>query len=215
MATEKQIAANRANAQKSTGPRSPEGKSASSRNSLKSGIYTQSLIIRGEDPAELKTLRDNFYEVHCPQAADERALVDTLISNEWTLRRLRKCAAQIWESAFALSDELRDLRQPTILADAFADNQQNFLNLQRPINAAERAFHRALLDLQRLKKSRPHMQLVESEPASVEMASFPQNPPDPPTDPQTVPAAALPDPSPTCALASQSPTPAPRASLDM
>jgi hypothetical protein len=184
MATEKQIAANRANAQKSTGPRTPEGKSASSQNSLKSGIYAKSLIIRGEDPAELETLRDDFYEIHRPQAADERALVDTLISSEWTLRRLRKCAAQIWESAFGLSEVIEDFRPPTMLADAFADSQPNFLNLQRLIDAADRAFHRALADLRRLQSSRPPSQPAESKPPSVEMASFPQNPVDPPAHPQ-------------------------------
>jgi hypothetical protein len=37
MSTEAQINANRLNAQKSTGPRTPEGKAASSLNALKSG----------------------------------------------------------------------------------------------------------------------------------------------------------------------------------
>lgn len=38
MATEKQIAANRANAKKSTGPKSAAGKERSSRNSIKHGL---------------------------------------------------------------------------------------------------------------------------------------------------------------------------------
>jgi hypothetical protein len=96
MATPAQIAANRLNAQKSTGPRTAEGKAASSTNALKSGIYAQSLIVRGEDPAELEALREDFYTAHQPESADERALVDTLVHSEWTLRRLRKCAAQLW-----------------------------------------------------------------------------------------------------------------------
>ena len=52
MPTEAQINANRLNAQKSTGPTSPEGKARSALNALKSGIDAWSHIIPGEDPAE-------------------------------------------------------------------------------------------------------------------------------------------------------------------
>jgi hypothetical protein len=56
MPTQAQLNANRLNAQKSTGPTSPEGKATSSLNALKSGIDAWSHIIPGEDPAELETL---------------------------------------------------------------------------------------------------------------------------------------------------------------
>src|SRR5438034_1241699 len=45
MATQAQITANRANALKSTGPRSPEGKSASRFNALKHGLDADSLVL--------------------------------------------------------------------------------------------------------------------------------------------------------------------------
>jgi hypothetical protein len=99
MPTLKQLEANRRNALKSTGPRTPGGKAASSTNALKTGIYAKSLIIPGEDVAELETLIADFYEIHQPAAADERSLVDTLIVNEWTLRRLRKAECQIWDTS--------------------------------------------------------------------------------------------------------------------
>ena len=56
MATQAQINANRANAQKSTGPRSVEGKSASRFNALKHGIDAASIVIPGEDPADYDAL---------------------------------------------------------------------------------------------------------------------------------------------------------------
>jgi hypothetical protein len=62
MATIKQIEANRLNAQKSTGPRSTEGKAVTSMNALKSGIDAQSHIIRGEDHAQLQTLAAEYLE---------------------------------------------------------------------------------------------------------------------------------------------------------
>jgi hypothetical protein len=51
MATEKQIAANRANAQKTTGPRTEHGKSTSAMNALKTGLDAKNEIIeRCEEP---------------------------------------------------------------------------------------------------------------------------------------------------------------------
>jgi hypothetical protein len=59
MATPAQIAANQANAQKSTGPRSVEGKSVSRFNALKHGIDAASIVIPGEDPADYDALADH------------------------------------------------------------------------------------------------------------------------------------------------------------
>ena len=56
MSSQAQLDANRLNAQKSTGPTSPEGKAVSSLNALKSGIDAHSEIIRDEDPAALEAL---------------------------------------------------------------------------------------------------------------------------------------------------------------
>jgi hypothetical protein len=56
MATAAQIAANQANAQKSTGPRSVEGKSVSRFNALKHGIDAATIVIPGEDRAVYEAL---------------------------------------------------------------------------------------------------------------------------------------------------------------
>src|ERR1044071_8715001 len=96
MPTEAQINANRLNAQKSTGPKSPEGKAASSLNALKSGIDAWSHIIPGEDPAELETLTAQSPQHSQPADPTQLALVDTLVSAEWIQRRLRRIEAQLW-----------------------------------------------------------------------------------------------------------------------
>jgi hypothetical protein len=58
MATAAQIAANRRNALKSSGPRTAEGKAASRIHAFKSGIC-QIPHIRGQDPTELEALGDD------------------------------------------------------------------------------------------------------------------------------------------------------------
>src|ERR1039457_6229806 len=96
MSSLRQIEANRLNSQKSTGPRSAEGKAASSMNALKSGIDAQSNIIRGENAADLQALADFYYQECRPSTAQERFCVDILIRNDWQLRRLERVDAQLW-----------------------------------------------------------------------------------------------------------------------
>jgi len=99
-ASPRQIAANRLNAQKSTGPRSAEGKAVARMNALKTGIHAQSLIIYGEKAEDLETLAAEYYDHHQPATPQERLWLDILIRNEWLLRRLFAAEAQIWDHAY-------------------------------------------------------------------------------------------------------------------
>jgi len=78
MSTTQQINANRQNAQRSTGPRSPEGKAVSRFNALKSGIDAQAQVIPGEDPAGLEALVAEYQERFDTSTPECRMLVDTM-----------------------------------------------------------------------------------------------------------------------------------------
>src|SRR5579872_2657537 len=95
MATDKQIAANRANAAKSTGPCSVEGKAVSSMNAVTSGIYAESEIIKGENPDALDKLADSFYLDYQPANAMEAALLDNVIRDTWLLIRFARIDVEI------------------------------------------------------------------------------------------------------------------------
>ena len=69
---------NRANSQHSTGPTSARGKARSAQNSFKYGLYSQELIIQGEDPAEFDHLRATLRDEHQPANTTEEILVDEL-----------------------------------------------------------------------------------------------------------------------------------------
>jgi hypothetical protein len=84
----KQRAASRANAQKSTGPRSAAGKAVSRFNALKHGICAVHQIMFDENPEELAELAAEYNELYSPADAKERFLVDTLVASEWRLRPL-------------------------------------------------------------------------------------------------------------------------------
>ncbi len=52
MSTTEQINANRQNAQKSTGPKTNEGKAAVSKNAVKHGLFAAEAVIEGENQTE-------------------------------------------------------------------------------------------------------------------------------------------------------------------
>jgi hypothetical protein len=90
MATDKQIAANRRNAQKSCGPRTEEGKQASSRNSFKLGIHISDAALF-DDPESAADLERTFHEYLDslqPINALERDCLEELATCKVQLRRL-------------------------------------------------------------------------------------------------------------------------------
>jgi len=191
MATEKQIEANRLNAQKSTGPRSVEGKAAASQNALKSGIDAESQVIRGEDPAALAALTGDYLAEFQPQAAAERALLDILIDSEWLLRRLRKAEAQLWEAEFAHLQRC-SVPEKQSHGDALERGQQTFARLERRRDSIQRSYRRSLQDLRQLQGSRQ-----ESRPApTVEPERHAAAPPPAASPVPTAPPAAPSAPAP-------------------
>jgi hypothetical protein len=95
MSTDRQIEANRLNAQHSTGPSTPEGLAAVRLNGLKYGLYAETLILPGEDPAEFDALLDRLDAEHQPATPTEEIFVSQIAMASW--RRLR---VQRMEAAF-------------------------------------------------------------------------------------------------------------------
>jgi hypothetical protein len=148
MATEKQIEANRRNAAKSTGPRSAEGKAASRMNALKSGVYAEAEIVAGEDPAALETMTAEYIQRFHPTTPEQRHYVDTLIRDDWRLRRLARAESQLWEYTMRHTpffDKETPLGHVVTVAD------ETFARLQRRINDVQRSYRDALRELQRLQ----------------------------------------------------------------
>ena len=83
MATDRQIAANRENALKSTGPRTPEGRAAVRLNSLTHGLTAKTLVLPGESEEDFGSLLDSLAAEHDPITPTEQALVSP--SSPWPL----------------------------------------------------------------------------------------------------------------------------------
>jgi len=87
----KQITANQANARKSTGPKTPEGRAVAKMNALKHGILSREVLVRGlhrkESNRELTALHQRFWQELDPVGPMEEMLVDQIVSAHWRLRR--------------------------------------------------------------------------------------------------------------------------------
>ncbi|MGA8027180.1 MAG: hypothetical protein WB992_08530 [Bryobacteraceae bacterium] len=125
---------NRLNSQHSTGPRTPQGKVTSSGNSLKHGLASGEIVIPGEDPAAFNALLHGLVEEHRPASPTEELLVNEMAQSYWlTQRALRfqnECFTEngVDEKRLAL-----------------------FLRYQ---TTHDRAFHKALNTLMKLRKER-------------------------------------------------------------
>jgi hypothetical protein len=87
MATEAQIEANRANAQKSTGPRTPEGKAVVSQNALTHGLLARAGVIPGEEVHEFEAHREGLRKQLKPGSPLEEVLAERVVDLSWRLKR--------------------------------------------------------------------------------------------------------------------------------
>src|SRR5512134_2153380 len=87
MATEAQIEANRINAQKSTGPRTPEGKAVVSRNAITHGLLARAGVIPGEDAHEFEVHREGLRKQLRPGSPLEEVLAQRVVDLSWRLKR--------------------------------------------------------------------------------------------------------------------------------
>ena len=89
--SDKQIAANRTNALKSTGPLTPTGKAIASRNALKHGLLAKEVVITEgegvESQEQFDSLLADLREQFNPQGALEAMLVEKIAVSYWRLRR--------------------------------------------------------------------------------------------------------------------------------
>src|SRR3954468_24719613 len=86
--SEKKRAANRANAQQSTGPRSAEGKAAASRNAVTHGLSAAAVVLPGEDPAAFDAYAAAVVAELRPAGVLQTDLAREVAVASWKLRRV-------------------------------------------------------------------------------------------------------------------------------
>ena len=163
MASPAQILANRNNAQRSSGPKTAEGKQASSRNAIRHGLTGAQIVIPGEDASAYEDLRKGVCASYNPANDAERLLVDQIAANAWRLMR-----AQRIETAF-LTNLAEDSCDPeAAVARAFVDQPADLMRIQRYVVAASNAYYKAIAQLERHQKDRA---VAEYEAAMIQSMS--------------------------------------------
>jgi hypothetical protein len=120
MISEKQLEANRRNAQHSTGPKTIEGKAQSSRNNLRHGLTGQISLLPTEDREAHDAFCNELIDSFNPETPLERQLAQSVAEDSWRLNR----ACAIENNMFALghAGERRELQ--IALADARCFQEQ-------------------------------------------------------------------------------------------
>ncbi len=95
MVTIKQAKANKSNAQKSTGPKTAEGKANSKMNAENNGLLSKCALMSGDDADEFEELRAILFQEFEPVGGYEEALVDNLAGLFWRLRRSLRMEGEI------------------------------------------------------------------------------------------------------------------------
>jgi hypothetical protein len=152
MISEKQLEANRRNAQRSTGPKTTEGKARSSRNNLRHGLTGQINILPTEDREAHDAFCNELSESLRPETPMERQFALSVAEDSWRLNRARA----IENNMFALGHEGERREIRIALADArtfqaYANQFQLLTLYEQRIN---RSLQQNLKQLQELQTER-------------------------------------------------------------
>ncbi len=95
--SEKQHAANKANAQHSSGPKTPEGREAIRFNALTFGLRTRTIILPTENAAAYSQLWDELCADFNPRTRFEMCCFETIVIAQWHLIRNANSENQIYQ----------------------------------------------------------------------------------------------------------------------
>jgi hypothetical protein len=151
MATVAQIAANRLNARKSTGPKTPAGKHRSARNAVKWGLFSQHVLLNDQDDGEWEELSFRIRALLQPTDGAEELLVDEIIANWFRLARCLKIDGGLFRAYSTYQG------QACGLGTAFAQAAQLdcFGKLSRYEQHLERKLALSLQRLHSVRRARP------------------------------------------------------------
>ena len=138
------LAANRANAAKSTGPRTTAGIEKTRYNATRHGLSGKQVVIQGEDPAAYEALLQGLKDSYRPANTAEAILVEEIAQTFWRLQRARALEAE----AFLMLSGGADPIIP------FNAESARFDNIRRYMTTIERAYHRAIAQLEKTQAIR-------------------------------------------------------------
>jgi hypothetical protein len=154
-----QYAANRLNAEKSTGPTSPRGKARSSMNALRHGLTARVVVLPSEDMAAYNEFSKEMVASLDAQTPVERQFAQTVADNQWRINRIRSIEDGMlgmghFEAAGDFATDNPEVHSAMTAARAFRAHSQAFVNLSICEQRLHRSMKEALRQLKELQAER-------------------------------------------------------------
>jgi hypothetical protein len=159
MSTPNRTAINWANAQHSTGPKTPEGKKHSSLNALRHGLTGQIVVMPTEDLTAYQSHLKSFTDEYHPQGATESHLVQALADTSWRLNRVAALETNLLTMGIAnaqspITDAPAQVQDAFSIVAALESQSKALANLSMHSQRLSRQFERTLIQLRDLQKTR-------------------------------------------------------------
>ena len=161
--SEARLAANRANAQHSTGPRTEEGKAKVSLNAVKTGLTGRTVLLSSEEAAPYQALILEYEKALQPVGVEERALVQSILDCRWRLDRipgLEMALVNLIRNEWVDRDPIYNDPSRCIVTEMEIrrKHEKEFRNLQIQENRLARRREKEMAELLRLQKERKAQQ---------------------------------------------------------
>ncbi len=167
--SDKQLAANRANAKKSTGPRTPKGKAVCRLNGFQHGFTGLAVVMTNEDREAMNAFVKPYIQHLNPIGEIELQLAQTIAQDNFRLNRLKA----VEENMFAygelepLSDKINTeharVHHAIVQAQVFVVNDRAFSNLSLYEQRITRNIHKNLKLLREEQALRKAEELLKAE----------------------------------------------------
>jgi hypothetical protein len=142
MSTSAQIAANQANSQLSSGPKTEQGKAVSSHNGISHGLSGAFMVLSWEDQGEFNRFCCHLIAELSPTTVIERDLVEAMAQHRWLVKR----AVFLQDRCFALDD-------------LHCEQEKRLALYFRYQTTHERAYYKAFQQFQKLREQRRKIEI--------------------------------------------------------
>ncbi len=154
-----QLVANRANAQLSTGPSTPEGQAISSLNAVKTALTGRTVLLPTDDAPAYERHLHAYADDLCPLGARECDLVQSIADTAWRLKRIPCLETAIFaqghiEFGEAFNHHDPSLRASMIEVQTFFKYEKQLRNLQLQESRLARRREKELAELRQLQQER-------------------------------------------------------------
>jgi len=209
MSSELKSETSRINGAKSHGPKTPEGKEASSRNSLKHGLTSRkTFILQSESVDDYRAMVAEHIAIHQPATPPEKELVQQMAIARWRIRRFVAAETVLFDCEMIRNEAAVNKEFATTDADvhlamairSLADESRTLSLMSRYESRLQRVHDKAYAALRELQKARASQPPAPSPSVSAEA---------PPIENKKLPnePGAPPRPSPDIHLCPPIPTP--------